>query len=116
MIESLLTDSVVYRSFRGDCAYYDAETKDYTLGNVMVREVFSSDDDFVRDGTNTVYFFRGVSSCTDADGQSADFPPFSPEDRCILHPGTADERVLRVAASKPYRGVTVPGYVRLTLK
>ena len=50
MIESLLTDSVVYRSFRGDCADYDAETKDYTLGNVMVREVFSSDDDFVRDG------------------------------------------------------------------
>lgn len=106
-----LTDKVRYRSYMADHAE-DAEYEDYTLANVMVREVFAVDPDMTEDGTTTVYFFTGLSTCTDLSGNECAMPYPKYGDVVVL----GSHRTLRVAEAGYFTAHGSLGHVRLKLR
>ncbi|MBQ8186619.1 MAG: hypothetical protein IJ037_07075, partial [Clostridia bacterium] len=103
-----LTDKVKYRSYLMDHAE-EADYEDYTLTNVMVREVFAVDPDMTEDGTTTVYFFTGLSTCTDASGNACRMPYPKYGDVVVL----GNYRTLRVAEAGYFTADGDLGHVRL---
>ena len=110
-----LKDSVRYRSFLRD-SDDDAAYEDYTLTGVMVREVFVTDPDMTEGGTTTVYFFTGLSTCTDSSGNVCGMPCPKYGDLAVLRAGTVEERCLRVAEAGYFTAGGGLGHVRLKLR
>lgn len=116
MTPTFLNGQAIYRQFRSDSADYSADYRDLTLTGVWVREIFAADPEAVENGVTILYFFPGQSVCTDENGREVVFPRPRSGDLAVLHAGTEDERVLRVAEAAYYTGVAVGPHVRLKLK
>ena len=110
-MKDFIRETVIYRKLT------DGETfADYTLTGVLVREVFAVDPDMTENGVTTVYFVPGKSRCTDADGEECPMPVPKYGDLAVLHGGSGDERILRVAEAGYFAGEHGIGHIRLKLR
>lgn len=89
---------------------------DFTLSGVLVREIFAADPDMTEDGTTTVYFFPGMSRCTDSNGRDCEMPLPKAGDLAVLHAGGAHERTLRAAEAGYFTADGGIGHIRLKLR
>lgn len=110
-MKDFIRETIIYRKLT------DGETfADYTLTGVLVREVFAADPDMTEDGVTTVYFFPGMSQCTDENGAECPMPRPQYGDLAVLHSGSGDERVLRTAEAGYFAGEHGIGHIRLKLR
>ena len=116
MTPSFLNGQALYRQFCGDNADYSADYRNLTLTDVWIREIFAADPEAVESGVTILYFFPDQSACKDEDGCEVAFPRPKSGDLAVLHAGTEDERVLRVAEAAYYPGAQANPHVRLKLK
>ena len=110
-----LKDRIVYRKFLSDDGK-DAVYEDYTLGGVLIREIFAADSEMVQDGTAIVYFFPSVSICTDKNGTPCSLPRPKSGDLAVLQAGTEDERILRIGEAGYFTGGGSLAHIRLKLR
>jgi len=82
----------------------------------MVREVYAVDPDMTQDGVTTVYFFPGISRCTDESGHDCSMPRPGYGDLAVLHSGEDGERTLRVGEAGYFTGDDGIGHIRLKLR
>jgi hypothetical protein len=108
-------DTILYRQLIDDSGT-GASFADYTLTGVLVREVFAVDPDMTEDGTTTLYFFPGMSRCTDASGHVCGMPHPGYGDLAVLHAGEDRERTLRIAEAGYFTGDRGIGHIRLKLR
>ena len=114
-MKEFIRDSILYRRLMEDGGR-GAVYKDYGLSGVLVREVFAVDPDMTESGVTVVYFFPGMSRCTDETGAECRMPMPKYGDMAVLRIGSEEERVLRVAESGYFTGERGLGHIRLKLR
>ena len=114
-MKEFMKDCIRYRRLvedHGSGAVYE----DYALDGVLVREVFAVDPEMSESGVTVVYFFPGMSRCTDKNGGECRMPMPKYGDTAVLRVGSEEERVLRVAEAGYFTGERGLGHIRLKLR
>ena len=114
-MKEFLKDSILYRQLLEDSGS-GASFAEYSLTGVLIREIIASDPDMTEDGVTTLYFFPGMSRCTDDAGNECGMPWPKYGDLAVLHAGDESERVLRVAEAGYFNGERGIGHIRLKLR